>query len=179
MSAYRITRKKLREWDACYSDRRLEALVPTKGGTLLQVLRCRKVPVADRIWVATRPGACSERVQRLFAARCARRALARIKNPDPRSVVACDVAERFADGLATREELATAQSEAWRAADDDTYSAAYAAAAAAYAAAAYAADAAADAYANAAAADAAAAYERKSQIADLIDLLSTKRRVRK
>jgi len=58
----------------------------------------------------------NERTARLFAVLCARQALARINKPDPRSVAACDIAERFANGAATRKELAAARDAAWDAA---------------------------------------------------------------
>jgi hypothetical protein len=107
---------------------------------------------------------------RLFAVDCARRAQTYPKNyiPDLRTLAAINVAERFAEGLATIEELKDAYAAA--------YTAAYAAAAAADAAAAYTARADAAytaAYAAAAAADAAAAYtaraaERRKQVERLI-----------
>jgi len=57
------------------------------------------------LWVATRYGVLSERDLRLFACRCARRVLGRVDSPDPRSLAAIEVAERFAEGKATRAEL--------------------------------------------------------------------------
>jgi hypothetical protein len=98
-------------------------------------------------------------VLRLFAVDCARRALARIPHPDPRSVAACDVAERYACGQATAEELRLAAS----AAADAAYTAVYTAAAAAYTAAAA-------AY-TAADADTVRSKERKIQITRLICII--------
>ncbi|MGL4552660.1 MAG: hypothetical protein ACRC33_15915, partial [Gemmataceae bacterium] len=49
-----------------------------------------------------------ERVWRLFAVACARGAADRMR--DPRSLKALEVAERFADGAATRAELEAARS---------------------------------------------------------------------
>jgi hypothetical protein len=60
----------------------------------------------------------NERTARLFAVWCAREALKLVPNPDPRSVNACDVGERFANGGATKEELAAARAAAWDAAWD-------------------------------------------------------------
>jgi hypothetical protein len=63
----------------------------------------------------------NDRTLRLFAVWCAREALKLTGNPDPRSVNACDVAERFANGEATQEELAAAwdaAGAAWDAAGD-------------------------------------------------------------
>jgi len=68
----------------------------------------------------------NDRNLRLFAVWCARQALARVDNPDPRSIAACDVAERFANGEATKEELAAARdardarAAAWDAASADS-----------------------------------------------------------
>jgi hypothetical protein len=72
------------------------------------------------------------RTARLFAVWCARQALALVDNPDPRSVNACEVAERYANGQATDEELtaawAAAWDAAWAAAGDAAWDAAWAAA---------------------------------------------------
>jgi hypothetical protein len=106
-------------------------------GTALDVLAAKTVPADDRIWLVTRW--LDDRTNRLFAVWCARRVLTRVERPDPRSVAACDVAERFANGQATREELAAAwdaaraaaQDAAWDAARDAARAAAWAAARAA------------------------------------------------
>jgi len=119
------------------------------------------------MWVAMQRGVLDDRTLRLFAVWCARQVQHLMT--DPRSVAAVDVAERFANGDATAEELkvarvaaAAADDAAWAAfvaalAAADAWAAAAAwdaAAAAAWAADAYAAAAAraADAYAAAAAA---------------------------
>jgi hypothetical protein len=52
-------------------------------GTLVDILDAQAVPVADRLWVVT--GLLDDRTNRLFAVWCARRALARVDNPDVRS----------------------------------------------------------------------------------------------
>jgi hypothetical protein len=139
--------------------------------------------IGDALWCC-RAEPQHARVWRLFAVKCARRALARVSCPDPRSIAACDVAERHAAGLATDEELRRARSAAYDAAyataDAAAYSSAYASAAAASADAAsaayatYAAYAAAAAYAasaDAASADA-AEEERRLQAADFLGLVS-------
>ena len=60
------------------------------------------------------------RTVRLFSVWCAREALKLVDNPDQRSVTACDVAERYANGEATEKELyaarAAARDAAWDAA---------------------------------------------------------------
>ena len=75
-------------------------------GTLIDVLSITDCPPEDRIWVVTR--FLDDRTNRLFAVWCAREALKLVDNPDPRSVATCDVAERYANGQATADELAAA-----------------------------------------------------------------------
>ena len=95
------------------------------------------VPAKDIIWLLCHNEFLSDRDLRLFAVWCVREALSLIDSPDPRSVAACDVAERYANGNATNEELRAARA----AADAARADAAFASAAvyAAYAAASYAA----------------------------------------
>lgn len=78
------------------------------------------------IWIATRPGVLTERELRLFTVSCARQVQHLLT--DPRSVKAIDVAERYANGDATEEELAAARDEAWAAASDAASAAGMAAA---------------------------------------------------
>ena len=174
----------LRKHDPCYDPTRF--LPEDWSGTAVDILKIRTYPAADRIWMVTRPGLFySDKQLRIFACNCADRALARVKNPDQRSLDAVKIAKRYAEGKATKDELNAAAADAAAAADDAAYAAAadvdaadaaaaYAAADAAYAAA-YAADAAdvdaADAAAAAAYAD--ATYEREVQIQELIKLTET------
>jgi len=106
-----ITRADLRAWGACWSDEEIAARVPPEGVTLRQVLDARHVKPTDRVWVATY--ALPESDARLFGCRCARRALFREqaagREPAAASWAAVDVAERYAHGQATTEELATAR----------------------------------------------------------------------
>ena len=109
-----ITVADIRGWEPCYD--------PTKyvakdwQGTALDVLRVNECPAEDRLWVVLREDCIDARTLRLFAVWCARRALAQLDNPDPHSVNACDVAERYANGEATLKELAAARAAAWAAA---------------------------------------------------------------
>jgi len=68
-----------------------------------------------------RVDAWNARTARLFAVWCAREALKLVDNPDPRSIVACDVAERYANGNATDEELAATRESAREAAMNAGY----------------------------------------------------------
>jgi len=156
------------------------------SGSLVDILKMEEVSKLDRLWVARH--AMDDKGNRLFAVWCAREALKLIPNPDPRSVEACNVSERFANGEATKEELKIARADADAAYAVYAYAAAYATAvyaaayatAAAYAAAtAYAADAA-EAAAEAAAYGAATTYAavtarnkaRQEQITRLIVYLT-------
>ena len=86
----------------------------------------------DIIWLLCREQFMSDKDMRLFAVWCAREALKLVDNPDRRIVNACDVAERFANGEATRDERAAARSAAraaaWSAASDAARDAAWSAA---------------------------------------------------
>ena len=66
----------------------------------------------DVIWLVCRPEFMPDRDCILFAVWCAREALKLIPEPDERSVNACNIAEAFANGLATNEELSTARDAA-------------------------------------------------------------------
>jgi len=78
----------------------------------------------DVIWLLCRPEFMSDRDWRLFAVWCAREALKLVPNPDQRSINVCDVVEKFANGEATREELAAT----WDATTSAAWDAAWAAA---------------------------------------------------
>jgi hypothetical protein len=101
--------------NACYSVARLRQLDPTDEGlTPLQVAEL-PIPADDRHWALVHASGALPRILREHACWCARRALALVKDPDPRSVHAVEVAERFARGEATYEELLEARDAAFRA----------------------------------------------------------------
>ena len=70
----------------------------------------------------------SEKDMRLFAVWCAREALKLVDNPDPRSITACNIAEKYARGEATEEELTDARSDAFLTVSGDAEYAAWSAA---------------------------------------------------
>lgn len=78
------------------------------------------------LWVATREGVLTDRELRLLAVWACRQVQHLMT--DPRSIAAVDVAERFANGQATADELAAARAAAWDAAWDAAGAAARAAA---------------------------------------------------
>ena len=82
------------------------------------------VTPTDIVWLLARPHFITEKNLRLFAVWCAREALKLTAEPDPRSIEACDVAEKYANGEATAEELESARVAAIHA-DDAAYWAAY------------------------------------------------------
>jgi hypothetical protein len=145
-------------------------------GTAVDILRVADCPPQDRLWVVLREELIDARMLRLFAVWCARQALALVDNPDPRSIAACDVAERYANGAATRLELyaarAAAWDAAWAAAGDAAWAATWTAASNAGDAAGDAAWAAAEAAIWAAASNAAGAAARAEQIDKLIEMLT-------
>lgn len=73
------------------------------------------VPDKDILWLLLREHFYSSKDLRLFAVWCARGALRLIDSPDPRSIEACNIAERYANGDATCKELASARASAWNA----------------------------------------------------------------
>lgn len=77
-------------------------------GTALDVLKIDACPAEDRLWVVLRRGWIDDRTLRLFSVWCAREAMRLVDEPDPRSIAACDVAERYALGAATDNELTAA-----------------------------------------------------------------------
>lgn len=77
------------------------------------------------VWAVTREGVLTDRELRLFACFCARQNWHLLT--DDRSKHAIEVAERYADGLATDDDLAAARAAAWDAAWDAASAAAWAA----------------------------------------------------
>jgi hypothetical protein len=71
------------------------------------------VPARDIVLLLLRKEFISEKNLRLFSIWCAREALKLIEDPDHRCIEACDVAERYANGEATKEELNTAHASAY------------------------------------------------------------------
>ena len=134
-----FTIEDVRLWNPCYAPER--HLISGLEYTALSILERKDIKFEDRLWVIMRSELVSDKLIRLFAVWCARQVQHLMT--DDRSINALDVAEKFANGLATDKELAAASAAAW---------AASAAAWAASAAASYAASAAASYAASAAAA---------------------------
>ena len=132
-----ITLQEIRDLKPCYDPAKF--LPEDWTGTVIDILNLNDCPAKDRLWVVLREQFIDAKTLRLFAVWCAREALKLIKKPDARSIEACNVAERYANGEATDAELfdasAAASAAAWaaRAGASDTWHAASAAARAAWA----------------------------------------------
>ena len=88
-------------------------------GTILDLMQHPNIPALDKIWAFTREGIVDDKTLRLFAVGCARRVQHLMK--DQRSLDALGVAERYANGEATEDELAVARAAAWYAAFEMAY----------------------------------------------------------
>jgi hypothetical protein len=100
-------------YSACPAGR--EWALATGCKTMEELWKRKDIDPEWRIWIATRPGALSDRDARLFACWCVRRVWRLLT--DERSKNAVRVAERFARGKATAVELAAARAAAWAALD--------------------------------------------------------------
>ena len=107
-----ITVPMIRDWQPCYDP--TEKLPEDWTGTVLDVLGLECVSVADRFWVILRSDFLSEKLMRLFAVWCARQVEHLME--DQISKDALNVAERFANGQATLEELGASWDASWYAA---------------------------------------------------------------
>jgi len=118
----------VRSWDPCYEPER--HLKSGEQYTVLSILDRKDIPLEDRLWVVLRGELLSDKLMRLFAVWCARQVQHLMQ--DYRSLRALEVAEQYANGCATIEELAAARvaarDAAWAAAWDAAWAAAWAAA---------------------------------------------------
>lgn len=161
-----FTIEDIRSWKPCYPPE--EKLPEGWSGNALDILRDENISTKDAFWVVLREEVLDAKTLRLFAVACARRVQHLME--DARSLKALDVAEAFAYGRTTKEELHAAEdaaSDAAWAAESDSAWFAWAARAAESAAESDAAKYAARYAAEAAASDA----ERSWQRAKLIEML--------
>ena len=122
----KITLQQIRDFNPCYDPAKY--LPENWIGTAIDILNVTDCPSEDRLWVVLRKEFLSDKSLRLFAVWCARQALAIPGNESEVCSNTCDVAERYANGNATYEELDAARSAAWSAAGDAAGSAARSAA---------------------------------------------------
>jgi hypothetical protein len=176
-----VTVEQFLTFNPCYGEERIRRIAERTGKTeftALDILAIPRIPNVDRLWAVSREELIDAHILHEFACRCAERALARVDNPDPRSVAAIEAKRAWLRGEITNDELAAARaaasdaawaaasaaaSAAWAAASDAAWAAANAAASAAWAAA--------WAAASAAASDAARDAEYKWQVAEIKRML--------
>ena len=130
------TLKNIRDLNPCYDP--IRYLPEDWIGDAVEILEHPDIPPIDKLWVVEHW--LDDRTLRLFAVWCAREVLSLLEDPDPRSVEAANVAEAYANGEATKEQLDAAHDAAdavaaRAAARHATFAAAVAVAAAAVAAA--------------------------------------------
>lgn len=118
-----FTIQDIRSWNPCYDPGR--HLSEDWSGTVLDILDHKDIPPADKIWVVCRENLVDAKILRLFAVWCCRQVEHLMT--DERSRRAVDVAESFADGKATEQELDAAGAAAWAAALASASAAAWAA----------------------------------------------------
>lgn len=116
-----FTINNIRSWKPCYEP--TNYLPEDWVGTALDILKNKNIPIQDQFWCIYREGLISEKTLRLFAVWSYRQTLQFVKNPDSRSLKAAEVAEAYALGNATSEELVSAESAAWSAVESAAESA--------------------------------------------------------
>ena len=159
----------IRSWKPCYDP--IKHLPESWSGNAIDILNHDTISPPDKLWVVCREDLIDAKTLRLFAVWCARQVEHLMH--DDRSKIALDVAEKFAHGKATAEELTAAWAAAGAAARAAAGDAAWAAAGAAAGDAAWAAaGAAARAAAGAAAGDAAWDAAKDAQINQLIKMIT-------
>ena len=129
----RYTVDDVMKWRPCYKRAKVKGLFDRRRSvTLIDILCAEELSDPDAIWCACR--AMGDRQRRLFACDCAESVVHLAT--DPRVAECIAVARRYADGLATGEELRAARADAYDAVAAVSAAATYAADAATYAAAA-------------------------------------------
>ena len=109
-----INNELIRSFSPCY-DPSVKGIPDSESLPVLEWVEKYRgvVPAEDILWLLLRNEFLSDKDLRIFAVWCAREALKLVDNPDPRSIEACNVAERYANGEATDEELSSAEAVAW------------------------------------------------------------------
>lgn len=100
--------------DPCYDPAERGLCTCDWQGTALDVLRAKDVSSRDKLWLVLHSGWIDDCTLRLFACGNARLEIALTDNPNLYSIDAVEVAERYAYGEATKEELRAARVAVWR-----------------------------------------------------------------
>lgn len=105
----RFTNEDIRKFGPCYDPN--EYCKDSESYTALDIIDHEYLNFRDKLWVLLRTDFISERTMRLFRAQTYRKTLEFIKDPDAKSVNVLNVAaEAYANGQASKEQLATAWS---------------------------------------------------------------------
>lgn len=107
MTLQQLTWKDFEKFGPCYNP---QEKYGDFTGTILEILQDKRIPDNDKIWAATCKGILDDKTLRLFACKCVREIWHLLT--DERSRNAIEVAERFAIGEATHEEMAAAKAAA-------------------------------------------------------------------
>lgn len=105
-----FTYEHIKSWDPCYDP--VKYISKDFKGTAIDILKMNQIPPQDRLWCVLRSEIVSEQAMRLFAVWVYRQTLVFLPNQDPRNIEAANVAERYANGQASKEELIAAHAAA-------------------------------------------------------------------
>src|ERR1035437_9125479 len=94
----------IRSLNPCYNP--IKYIKDDETHTILSFLDIKEIPFEDKLWLIFRNYFVSDKLMRLFAVWSARQVQHLMK--DERSIKALDIAEAFANGNASSEELAAA-----------------------------------------------------------------------
>jgi len=113
-----ISNKIIREFNPCYDPYEIIKDEEEELPVIEWVNKYREFIKSDVdiIWLLLRYEYLSDKDLRLFAVWCARESLKSVENPDKRSINAVNIAEKYANGEVTKEELDAAEVEAVEAA---------------------------------------------------------------
>ena len=104
----RLTYSDIVALSPCYDP--IKHISSTWQGTLIDVLKLQNVPAKDRLWVTVRADFMTDKQLHQYGQACAR--MCETNSDDPRVKVCNDVVEAFFSGMATKEQLADAESAA-------------------------------------------------------------------
>lgn len=97
-----------------YPEERVRRLFNGRDSLDAEGFAALPIPSCHRMWALIKV-CMSDRTKRLYACWCAKEALKLVDSPDSRSLRAIEVAEQYADGKATAEELKDAKHAAYAA----------------------------------------------------------------
>lgn len=103
----KITYKDISEFNPCYDPSEI-GMSKGYSATILEFIDEFEGKVKNKediIWLLARKEYMTDQAMRLFAVWCTRKTLKLVKNPDERSINVCNVAESYANGQATKEDL--------------------------------------------------------------------------